>query len=711
MSVDFSYANVSHQPLLKPMALAALWRHRTAKAIRQWQQYLSEQGLLSEAINEQLTQTLEQLTKIRYTVAVVAEVSRGKSELINAMLFAQHGKRIVPSGAGRTTMCPTEFFCDEDVQPYLELLPIASRAQPVPFAQLANMPSAWQRYNLNGNDTEVLTLALEKMCAKQKVSLQEAQALGFELDSFDNVGNTDLAALADEQGDSNAVVEIPMWRYARLNIHHPLLATGLAILDTPGLNVLGHEPELTHAILPTVDSVMYLLAADVGVSRTDQLAWQTHLSHLPKHSKLGVLNKVDALDDGFRSGLEVSIDILRQIEHSAQALNLPKSQVFAISARQALIARTKQDDALLVQSRLPDLERALTTQLLEKRQALLKAHALRALALSYQEVNQYLQGEALQTQTQLAELNGLSASKDPQQMMLAYAAETKKRFALESALSLTTKQTMDKQWALVSDALATHPVHQVFDALINSCHTASTSALKHQLNTTLLKVHASMSEALLETQKAMVLAQKTLNKVHQLNHASAGKDTNTLASQQLSLSNVADAQAESMIGEYLNELSRMGQTSSTYLPALPFLSATQRMKAVQTMLALQQRSEQMVVDAKGYAKRWFEQMNHALELALNLHRALLHKRADTLERMHQAQQALTQNMSAQGGTLDSINAQLGQLEKRYQLAVAAIVTDKQTPASQPTVVKTQSASVSRTLASAADLKHLVLTPR
>lgn len=718
MSVDSSYANVSHHPLLKPMALAALWRHRTAKAIRQWQQYLDEQGLLNDAINEQLAYALEQLTKIRYTIAVVAEVSRGKSELINAMLFAQHGKRIVPSGAGRTTMCPTEFFCDEDVQPYLELLPIATRAQPVPIAQLSNTPSAWQRFDLNGDDTEVLTLALQKMCAKQKVSLLEAQALGFELDSFDSVGSD---TSLDGQDDSNAVVEIPMWRYARLNIHHPLLATGLAILDTPGLNALGHEPELTHAILPSVDSVMYLLAADVGVSRTDQLAWQTHLSHLPEHSKLGVLNKVDALDDGFRSGLEVNIDIVRQIEHCAQALNLPKSQVFAISARQALLARTKQDDALLAQSRLPDLERALTTQLLEKRQALLKTHALRALELSYQEVNQYLQGEALQTQTQLEELNGLSVSRDPQQMMLAYAAETKKRYALESALSLTTKQTMDKQWSLVSDALATHPVHQVFDALISSCHSASTSALKQQLNATLVKVHTSISEALLETQKAMALTQKTLSKVHQLNHASAGKDASSLSQQQVGLSNVADEQAELVIGEYLNELSRMGQTSSTYLPALPFLSATQRMKAVQTMLTIQQRSELMVVDAKRYAKRWFEQMNHALELALNLHRALLNKRADTLERMHQAQQALTQSMSQQGGTLDSIHAQLDQLDKRYQLAVAAIVTDKQVLPTQAVLVNAQSAnqapqgtqgtSTPKPLASAADLKHLVLTPR
>ncbi len=669
MSVDFSYANVSHQPALKPMALAALWRHKTAKAVRQWQQYLDEQGLLNTAINEQLAYALEQLTKIRYTIAVVAEVSRGKSELINAMLFAQHGKRIVPSGAGRTTMCPTEFFCDEDVPPYLELLPIETRAQSTSFAQLSNTPSAWQRYDLNGDDTEVLTLALQKMCAKQKITLEKAQALGFELDSFDNAGSD---TMLDEQDAASIVVEVPMWRYARLNIHHPLLATGLAILDTPGLNVLGHEPELTHAILPTVDSVMYLLAADVGVSHSDQLAWQTHLSHLPEHSKLGVLNKMDSLDDGLRSTLEVSIDIVRQMEHCAQALGLPKSQVFAISARQALIARTKQDDALLTQSRVPLLEQSLITQLLEKRQVLLKAHALRALSLSHQGASQQLQSLALQTQTQLHELNSLSTSRDPQQMMLAYAAETKKRFTLEAASSLTAQQTMDKHWVMVANDLAPHTIQRMFDALISSCHTASTSALKQQLNTTLVTIHARLSDALLESQKAMAFADKTLSKVHQLTHAPMNSVVKENTSQTMPSPMVDDTQAQTMINEFLNELSRMGQTSSTYFPALPFLSATQRIKAVQTMLALQQRCDLMVVDSNRCAKRWFEQMNHALDSALNVYRALLNKRTDTLERMHQAQQALTENMSSQGDALATINERISKLNSRYHQVISNV---------------------------------------
>jgi hypothetical protein len=40
-------------------------------------------------------------------------------------------------------------------------------------------------------------------------------------------------------------VEVPAWRHALINYPHPLLKRGLVVLDTPGLNAIGAEPELT----------------------------------------------------------------------------------------------------------------------------------------------------------------------------------------------------------------------------------------------------------------------------------------------------------------------------------------------------------------------------------------------------------------------------------------------------------------------------------
>ena len=45
-------------------------------------------------------------------LAFLAEFSRGKSELINALFFSDFKERLLPSDVGRTTMCPTEIFSD-----------------------------------------------------------------------------------------------------------------------------------------------------------------------------------------------------------------------------------------------------------------------------------------------------------------------------------------------------------------------------------------------------------------------------------------------------------------------------------------------------------------------------------------------------------------------------------------------------------------------
>jgi hypothetical protein len=74
--------------------------------------------------------------------------------------------------------------------------------------------------------------------------------------------------------DENGEVEIPRWRHAIINFPHPLLDKGLVILDTPGLNALGAEPELTLNMLASAHGVMFILAADTGVTKSDLAVWR-----------------------------------------------------------------------------------------------------------------------------------------------------------------------------------------------------------------------------------------------------------------------------------------------------------------------------------------------------------------------------------------------------------------------------------------------------
>ena len=78
------------------------------------------------------------------------------------------------------------------------------------------------------------------------------------------------------------MVEIPRWRHAVINFPHPLLEQGLVILDTPGLNAIGTEPELTLNLLPNAHAVLFILAVDTGVSKSDADVWREYIAAAPR---------------------------------------------------------------------------------------------------------------------------------------------------------------------------------------------------------------------------------------------------------------------------------------------------------------------------------------------------------------------------------------------------------------------------------------------
>ena len=56
----------------------------------------------------------------------------------------------------------------------------------------------------------------------------------------------------------------------------PAAASGLVILDTPGLNAVGAEPELTVNLIPQAHAVVFVLGADTGVTKSDLAIWRDH---------------------------------------------------------------------------------------------------------------------------------------------------------------------------------------------------------------------------------------------------------------------------------------------------------------------------------------------------------------------------------------------------------------------------------------------------
>ncbi|WP_205202792.1 dynamin family protein [Azonexus hydrophilus] len=343
--------------LAHQFAAYTAWRTLLASDIAEFQTWLTENELSDGQIDLRLGQLLERLAEDRLNVAFVAEFSRGKSELINAIFFADYGDRMLPSSIGRTTMCPTELLFDGNKPPQLELLPIQTRASNTGVGEYKRFPDQWERLPIDVDSPESLQDALRHVSETTRVTPDEASRLGFATDEEDN----DLY-----RPDAEGMVEIPRWRHALINFPHPLLKQGLVILDTPGLNAIGAEPELTLSLLPNAHAVLFILAADTGVTQSDLAIWKEHIctGGTTRRGRLVVLNKIDGQWDELKTEAEINAEIARQVEQSAQILDLPASQVFPVSAQKGLVAKINQDIELLARSRLPMLEAALSDELI-----------------------------------------------------------------------------------------------------------------------------------------------------------------------------------------------------------------------------------------------------------------------------------------------------------------------------------------------------------
>ncbi|PNG52965.1 putative GTPase [Variovorax sp. WDL1] len=376
------------------------WRRNFAHRLKWLARWLDENELLDQSVAERLRELESQMRTSKVMVAFVAEFSRGKSELINAIFFAAYGRRIMPASAGRTTMCPTELGYDAGFAPCLRLLPIETRLEPHSLAHWRDKPEHWTEIPIDVEDAEQLSQTMNKVAEVRRVPLAEARSLGF---------------WSDESPDDNPVpdgegqVEIPRWRHALLNMPHPLLEQGLVILDTPGLNAIGAEPELTVSLIPQAHAVVFILAADTGVTRSDLAIWREHLitEGDPGETRIVVLNKIDTMWDTLSTPAQIDAQIQRQRKGAAELLGVPLTQVLPVSAQKGLQAKIRRDVPLLQASRLPALESVLGEGLLGKRERMLRLAVDAGISALQAEAARILKVRQRDLSEQALELQGL----------------------------------------------------------------------------------------------------------------------------------------------------------------------------------------------------------------------------------------------------------------------------------------------------------------
>ncbi|MDR2220753.1 MAG: dynamin family protein [Methylobacillus sp.] len=386
--------------LADQFAAYSAWRKTLIDSIGDYRNWLVRQELNDAQTDLRIQQLLDRLHEDKLHVAFVAEFSRGKSELINAIFFADYGQRLLPSSAGRTTMCPTELLYDAARPSALALLPIETRETDITTSEYKRLPNEWTTIKFDVNSSESMISAFTEVSRTKRVTADEAQR--YEL--YDPANPDDALNLNDD-----GTVDIPAWRYAIINFPHPLLEQGLVILDTPGLNAIGTEPELTLNMLPNAHAVLFVLAADTGVTKSESDVWRKYISgaRWKQRGRLAVLNKIDGLWDELKNERAVEKEINKQIKTSAELLDLDASHIFPVSAQKGLLAKITDDDELLARSRLPELQSALSGEVVLSKKEIVRDNTESEIEDLVTNTNLLLESRRQSLADQLEELHGL----------------------------------------------------------------------------------------------------------------------------------------------------------------------------------------------------------------------------------------------------------------------------------------------------------------
>ena len=427
------------------------WKAELIQVIQDYHHWLESHGKGTAEINVRLFDVIESLKSDHLTVAFVAEFSRGKTELINAIFFADYKRRLLPSEAGRTTMCPTELFYDHgEEQAYIRLLPIETRLQEKSISELKKDLDQWKTINLDVNSPDQMVEAMKEVIKTKNVPLQEATDLGLYHDDAPRRRRTDDPPPAE--------VEIPQWRHAMISFPHPLLQQGLAILDTPGLNALGTEPELTFNMLPNAHAVVFILAADTGVTRSDLDVWEYYIKDYRGSGEKGLvaaLNKIDTLWDEMKSDEEVSRSIEVQREEVAHSLSIDVGSVFPVSAQKALLAKTKEDQALLDRSRLMELESYLANEIIPAKQGLIRDNVVGEIGDLIRNDRNSIATQYKQLKSQLDDLKSASGKNTTLiQHLMRKAREKQAAYNNNMEYFQSSRRTLNQQAKLLLNELS-----------------------------------------------------------------------------------------------------------------------------------------------------------------------------------------------------------------------------------------------------------------
>jgi hypothetical protein len=630
----------SNSKLANQFAAYTEWRKALVDTISDYRSWLNEQELNDGQVDQRIQHLLDRLREDKLNVAFVAEFSRGKSELINAIFFAGYGTRLLPSSAGRTTMCPTELLYDKTKPSSIMLLPIETRLSDATTTEYKRYPEEWKTVSFDIESNESMVSAFKEVSNTKAVSVLEAEKYGL----FDPNSADDALSV-----NKDGTIDVPNWRYAMINFPHPLLEQGLVILDTPGLNAIGTEPELTLNMLPNAHAVLFILAADTGVTKSEIDVWRQYISgtRWKQKGRLAVLNKIDGLWDELKDEQEIQKELTKQIKSSADLLGLETNQIFPISAQKGLIAKVNNDLELLDKSRILELERALSDELIPSKKEIVRDNTQNEIEDLIANSHLILDARISGINDQLLELRGLRGkNEDVVEHMMNKVKVDKENFEkglqrFQALRSIFSQHTNRLFTLLGMEALKTH-VHSTRKTMQDASFTKTIRVAMDNFFSELKTRLVSSDKQIDEIKKMMDVMYEKFSKEHGLRKS--------------------DPPAFSTL-RYQKELTKLERAYKEQFNTAFNMIANEKMTLTTKFFeTLASRVIHVYEVANRDIENWLKAVISPMESQVREHQLQLRRRLESIKRIYKATDTLEDRILELEAIEKSIQAQLDDLK-------------------------------------------------
>jgi hypothetical protein len=329
--------------------------------------------------------------------------------------------------------------------------------------------------------------------------------------------------------------------------------------------------------------------------------------------------------DELKSEDEINAEITKQTNSCAWTLDLPSSQIFPISAQKALVAKINGDDALLERSRLPELELALSNELIPAKQDIVRDNTDAEFSDIYMRSRGLLESRLAGLREQLGELNELRGkNKGVVEYMMGKVRVEKEEF--ESGLQRY------------------YAVRSVFSQMTNKL-------FGHLGLDALRQLTASTREAMHEAtfSKTLSAAMKNFFNVARANLDNSEDEINEILSMMEAIYKKFAVEHGLKLGtptsfsliRHQQEVQRLEQWCDTHLNTMFQLMTHEKNKVTQKFFEEVASQVRRAFDKANHdAESWLKAIMAPMETQVREHQIQLKRRLESIKRIHQATDTL-----------------------------------------------------------------------